>query len=402
MRFLCLCLSLLFSSVASAAEPEFILTITSGGERTGRLPVSIELPADVRDGHWELLVPSSGLQISAQTAGNRLVFQQPVKWAAGSVHSFEMRAAEQPKKTAFRWNNSHGDLTLSRNDEPVLNYNVAIDEPPSGLDRLYRKSGYFHPVYSPAGNVLTADFPVDHAHQHGIFFAWVKTTIAGHPIDFWNQARGTGTILHRELSSSQQGNEFASFSAELEHLMDPTADPQTALQEQWSVNAFPSPTFHIWELQSEQRNVLDVPVTLEKYHYGGMAFRGSVDWILNKDNTECRMLTSEGDNREQGNHKAARWVKISGPATDGKAQTSRCGLVMMSHPENARSPQKVRLHPTKPYFCFCPVVDEQLILEPGDVFRSRYLMVTFDGDPEPHELEELWSDYACELDVKLD
>jgi len=402
MRFLCFCLSLLFSSVASAAEPEFILTVVAKAERRGHLPVSISLPPEIRDGTWELVETSTGQRVSGQTADHQLVFSQPEVWEAGSSHTFEIRAAAEKKTSDFNWTESGGDLTVSWKSRPILNYNVAVDEPPAGLDPLYRKSGYFHPVYSPAGSILTADFPADHAHQHGIFFAWVKTDIAGQPIDFWNQAKGTGTILHQQLHGTQQGTQFASFSADLKHLMNATTKPRTALRERWSVNVYPSDRFHIWELQSEQRNVLDVPVTLEKYHYGGMAFRGRVDWILSEENRDCTMLTSEGANRKQGNHEAVRWVQISGLATDGKSKPSRCGLVMMSHPENVRSPQKVRLHPTKPYFCFCPVVDEQLTLEPGDVLRSRYLMVTFDGDPDPSEFEKLWNDYACCLDVKID
>ncbi|MCG6155786.1 DUF6807 domain-containing protein [Rubinisphaera margarita] len=401
MRFLWCCLPLVLSTIVSAAEPEFILTIVPGGERKGHLPVSIELPDDVRDGNWELLEPTSGRQIPAQTVGNRLVFTQSEKWTAGSVQSFEMRAAELPSKSEFNWNHSQGDLTLARNDRPVLNYNVAIDEPPSGLDPLYRRSGYFHPVYTPAGNVLTADFPADHAHQHGIFFAWVKTTIDGKPVDFWNQAKGQGTVLHKALEKPEQGSEFASFQAELEHLTQPTSESQTALREQWTVSVFPSDRFHLWELRSTQRNVLDVPITLEKYHYGGMAFRGSVDWIISEDNDDCTMLTSEGSDRQQGNHESARWVKITGPTADSATKHSRCGLVMMAHPDNVRFPQKVRLHPTKPYFCFCPVIDEQLVLEPGDVLQSRYLFLTFDGDPKSEVFEQIWSDYVCEFDVKL-
>ena len=36
---------------------------------------------------------------------------------------------------------------------------------------------------------MTDDFPPDHAHQHGLFFAWVSTSFDGHDVDFWNQSK---------------------------------------------------------------------------------------------------------------------------------------------------------------------------------------------------------------------
>ena len=34
------------------------------------------------------------------------------------------------------------------------------------------RSNYFHPLYDVDGNVLTEDFPNDHIHHRGIFWAW--------------------------------------------------------------------------------------------------------------------------------------------------------------------------------------------------------------------------------------
>lgn len=37
---------------------------------------------------------------------------------------------------------------------------------------------YIHPLFSLDGEVLTEDFPLDHPHQHGIFWAWHQLLIA--------------------------------------------------------------------------------------------------------------------------------------------------------------------------------------------------------------------------------
>lgn len=44
--------------------------------------------------------------------------------------------------------------------------------PRSRPDGSYARAHYLHPVYAPDGNLLTEDFPADHLHHRGIFWAW--------------------------------------------------------------------------------------------------------------------------------------------------------------------------------------------------------------------------------------
>lgn len=43
---------------------------------------------------------------------------------------------------------------------------------PKSLDGKYERADYLHPVFSLNGNVITEDFPADHLHQRGIYWAW--------------------------------------------------------------------------------------------------------------------------------------------------------------------------------------------------------------------------------------
>ena len=45
-----------------------------------------------------------------------------------------------------------------------------------------------------AGRVITGDYPPDHIHHHGVWFAWTKTEFEGRHPDFWNMGDGTGTV----------------------------------------------------------------------------------------------------------------------------------------------------------------------------------------------------------------
>jgi hypothetical protein len=51
------------------------------------------------------------------------------------------------------------------------------DQLKEGVDLGQTRSCYIHPLFSLAGQVLTDDFPEDHLHHHGLFWAWpiVKT-----------------------------------------------------------------------------------------------------------------------------------------------------------------------------------------------------------------------------------
>ncbi|MEM7313500.1 MAG: DUF6807 family protein, partial [Planctomycetota bacterium] len=64
-------------------------------------------------------------------------------------------------------------------------------------------------------------------------------------------------------------------------------------------------------------------------------------------------------------------------------------------PANARSPQHVRLHPKMPYFCFLPMVENDLEIKPDDPFVSRYRFVAFDGELDREQIEAIWKQYAA-------
>ena len=48
------------------------------------------------------------------------------------------------------------------------------------------RNNYIHPLYDLDGNILTEDFPADHPHHRGIFWAWHQIQIGGENIaDSW-------------------------------------------------------------------------------------------------------------------------------------------------------------------------------------------------------------------------
>ena len=67
-------------------------------------------------------------------------------------------------------------------DSPVLFYQAK----PKSLDGKFTRAGYVHPLYDLDGHVLSEDFPTDHLHHRGIFWAWHQLYVGGTQIgDPW-------------------------------------------------------------------------------------------------------------------------------------------------------------------------------------------------------------------------
>lgn len=50
----------------------------------------------------------------------------------------------------------------------------------------YPRANYIHPLYDLQGNPITEDFPEDHKHHRGIFWAWHQVLVNGEPMgDSW-------------------------------------------------------------------------------------------------------------------------------------------------------------------------------------------------------------------------
>lgn len=297
-------------------------------------------------------------------------------------------------------------ILLKWNGKPVLNYNKAEQLPPEGMSDYYRRSGYIHPVYNPAGQIVTGDFAEDHPHQHALFFAWTKCKFEGRPMEFWNQRLELGRIAHDEVL--EVGKDF--FKVRLVYVDEKAPEgPQTVLRETWTVQLMGSnDDQYVFDITSEQECATDSPLQIEKYHYGGMAIRGTDQWFdeekadrikkwsqakkkdpdlppLKLDALARDYLTSEGKSWHDGNHTKPDWVSMFGKI-DGKFS----GIGVLAHPTNFRFPQHVRLHPSKPYFCFSPMVDEGFAIEPGKTYRSRFRYVVHNGKPESEALNHQW------------
>ena len=294
---------------------------------------------------------------------------------------------------------SEATITVYDGEEVLLSYNKLSPSAPDGIAPIYQRSGFLHPVCTPAGQVVTAMFPFDHPHQQGIFSAWVKTEYAGRSIDFWNLAKGTGRVVHHRLVSTFQDRGKAGFEVDLIHRTDqqPSVD---VLRERWKVTAHPTDgTYRCFDLHTTQSALTGIPLKVLKFHYGGMALRGPVKWLNNGDSDSNNrpdlvkeasgFLNNLGSKRVEGNHQHAKWVSLWGNI-DGKTVS----ITVLVGKNSFRAPQAARLHPTKPYFCFCPCVDDEFVIDRDQPYEANYRYLVTDADPDPGWLDQQWESWT--------
>ncbi|MCZ6674607.1 MAG: PmoA family protein [Verrucomicrobia bacterium] len=279
-----------------------------------------------------------------------------------------------------------GTIEISVSGMPVLTYHAKTVVPPEGMDEVYARSGFIHPIYSPSGKVLTDDFPIGHVHQHALFSAWTRATFKHEMVDFWNQAGGIGLVEHVKIKEVKK----ASFEVELQQI---SKKQGPAIREEWEVSVIDSSDPFIIDLEIEQACATNDEVYLHPYHYGGFAFRGSAHWSEEDEahyEGSMKVLTEEGiTDVEKSNHTRPRWIAVHG-LIDGEES----GLVIMDHPSNFRHPQPIRVHPKMPYFVFSPVVEGSFILKPGFTYTTRFRIVTFDGEPDAKRIEKWYKDFS--------
>ncbi|XZE56055.1 PmoA family protein [Planctomycetaceae bacterium SH139] len=299
-----------------------------------------------------------------------------------------------------------GELNLSETDDTisitqrgkaVLEYVKTARTVPEGVGQHYSRSGYIHPVYTPTGQELTGDYPADHAHQHALFFAWTKSSYAGHNVDFWNQAKNLGKIEFREVVALQRMPREVSFTVKHAFMVQVEQKWVDVLHEVWTVTVYETPDdYFLFDVTSVQQCVSDKPLELAEYHYGGMAFRGNYKWLKEPaDHSilpgDLQYLTSDGKNRWEGNHTRPDWVAFSG-RIDGLDVSA----AIFCNPRNFRAPQHVRIHPHKPYFCFAPMVAGGFQIAPGDPYVSSYRYLVTSNKIDSELISEHWQRFAEE------
>ncbi|MDR1859302.1 MAG: PmoA family protein [Bacteroidales bacterium] len=334
-------------------------------------------------------------QLEAESSA-RLWFIVSGEMQKGAVRSYVLRLLDSVAVVPAGVRVSRNDeaVTLMLDGKPLLRYQYREVLPPEGIDPLFRRSGFIHPLWSPAGDVLTRIQAPDHYHHYGLWGPWTKTHINGREVDFWNLNSGQGTVRFADFLSMTEGCVYSGFSALQQHIdFGNKGADQIALNEMLNIR--------VWNLDGQIRlldytSILNCPlasgILLDAYRYGGgIGFRATEHW--NRDNSIT--LTSEGLDRKQADGTRARWCVIEGELPGGRG-----GILFMSHPSNREFPEPMRVWPEDAnqrgdvYFEFTPIRHKEWRLQRGKNYSQRYRLLLYNGKLSKEDAERYWSEFA--------
>ncbi|MBC7848489.1 MAG: PmoA family protein [Chitinophagaceae bacterium] len=380
-------LSILLSTQTLLAQR---ITLNAANQLPGT-PVFIQLPNSysLLD-HYEIVDTKTGKKFAAQLLdSSTIVFLMPaIKTLNPAI--FNLQKSKLVRRSLINVTQSDSGLRVSNNNKPVFFYHTAIVDPPADSPSYYQRSGFIHPLYTPSGVILTDDFPVGHVHQHALFAAWTNTTYRNQFIDFWNQHSKKGTVTHSKIIEVTEGPVCARIKLLLHYVSNEFGK---ILDEKWTITIYPTKSYFLFDLELDQHNNTTDTLYINKYHYGGMALRGSKHW--NPDDkinyqSPWSLLTSEGYRDSAANHTKAKWVDVSGTINKSKA-----GLTVFNHPTNFRHPQPIRVHPAMPYWVYAPMVDSLFSIAPGASYHAQFRYYVHEGSADEQFIHELWKNYSA-------
>ena len=153
-------------------------------------------------------------------------------------------------------------------DKLLFSYNYTTVYPAPGVDSVYKRSGFIHPLKTLGGEVMTNCSPADHYHHFGLWYAWTKTTFEGNEIDFWNLHKKQGTVRFRNFEHVSDNG----FVATLDHVVYPDSPAEkVAMNEHLEINIGTTslPGYYI-DYHTTIRLASPSPITMEAYRYASV------------------------------------------------------------------------------------------------------------------------------------
>lgn len=312
-----------------------------------------------------------------------------------TYHISKQKREKNSSVSAAKVVNYDGQYILSLGERELITYNFKEVMPPDGVNPLYARSAFIHPLRSPRGEVLTRIQPSDHYHHYGIWNPWTKTTVMGREIDFWNLVKGEGTVQFAGLIQQTEGELYSSLLVHHKHVVFEDAYDQIAINELWDVR--------LWDVSLEDVYIADLSVVLntpleegvllEAYRYGGgLGFRATERWGRHN----ATLLTSDGKTRADADGTEARWV-----IAEGESNFGRSGILFLSHPNNRMHPEPLRVWAEDAnegegnfFIDYCPIRHQEWQLERGKNYSLRYRMIVFDGEMDVESAEAFWQSFS--------
>jgi len=272
-----------------------------------------------------------------------------------------------------------GSLGLWENDRPVLVYRHDLVKP-EGVPADRFRSTYIHPLYGLDGEVLTDDFPKDHYHHRGLFWAWPHVGVGGQETDLW-MLKGIEQRFVRWLTRETRADAAL-----------------LGIENGWYIGASKVMQERVWmtvHRATDTQRAIDFeftwqpigkPISLagaEGKSYGGLTLRFA-------PRTNTVITTSLGTSKDDLYMTRLAWADLSARFAGQSASSGAAILVAPDHPDYP--PTWLTRH----YGVLCvgwPGVEAK-VFPAGRPFGGKYRVWVHRGQPTPAALAEAAAEYA--------
>ncbi|MFH1737398.1 MAG: DUF6807 family protein [bacterium] len=281
----------------------------------------------------------------------------------------------------FRFEDRNGTtLEIYENDALVLGYNYG-DMLPAGVPEDRKRSSYIHPIMGLDGERLSDDFPSDHYHHRGLFWAWPHVGIGNRTFDQWHldvvKHRFDKWIARKAKSDCavlgiQNGWYFLEENKRI-------ADEKVTITVR---SADMAGRIIDVDLKIE---ATDGPITVagqDEKGYGGFNFRPA-------ERRDEVITTLDGIQKEDTNLVPSAWGDFSGKFGAGDKVS---GVAIFQHPDNPLFPSGWCLR----HYGFLGVDFpgiEPFEMRPGKPLHLRYRVWIHRGDAECGKVREMYDAY---------
>lgn len=271
-------------------------------------------------------------------------------------------------------------------NQPVLRYVRQAVE--GELAPSVEGACYTHPLYTPAGQIVTEVAPKDHPHHRGIFCAWVAVDGEQNG-DWW----GWGAKAPKEhrllLSREARLTGVGPASATLRAINSWRADNDTVLGERVTLTVSAAPGCHVVDYDFKFTVGGRKDAVIAQNPFGGFCYRAlphgeavvsGPDGVLNRPNSVF--------DRAETNWPTAKWYDLSYRSPDD----TMYGVTVMDHPNNPLSTWHVarNLHMLNP----CIVAEGPHTLRFGEPLYLRYRVVAHDGPVSSVDINALYEEFV--------
>ena len=287
-----------------------------------------------------------------------------------------------PAVTA-RYDKKLGRIDIIEGKAPVLRYNfTAVPVPDRVKGRKYAEArgDYIHPLYGPAGEVLTVAYPNDHPHHRGVYWAWPEVYYKGGKRDL-HALQGVFARPSR-LIRSEGGSAAATIEAES---IWKWGDTEPIVKEQVIIRAPRGEGAEGRLIDLEFRfTALVEGVSIARRgqtHYGGLNLRTTLH-----GGQKIAHHTDPPDARPRRN-----WGQIVGVPAGGKKPVS---IAILEHASNPDYPGQWIKYPTiawlQPTF---PSKGRKFALPRDKPLVLKYRLWVRRGAANGEQLAEAWEAY---------